>query len=139
MLMKISAKTWFIFLSFTALMACRSTQVQGNQTESKQKAEFQFKGVWIKSQEENSGDGVYVYRRPNYPFPPSRGRERYEFEGEKVTYYKIAPTDGLDQIFGKWTFSSQKDELYLTFDNGLKMVFRILSQTEDRMLLKLAP
>lgn len=60
-------------------------------------------GHWIHSHEEDA-QGVSVYRPVSYNFPPSRGRDGYEFrEGGKLVYYGIAATDGTDLLSGSWT------------------------------------
>lgn len=60
-------------------------------------------GTWIHSHEEDTPD-VRVYRPADYPFPPARGRDGFEFrpDGELV-YLGIARADGTEESNGRWT------------------------------------
>lgn len=59
-------------------------------------------GRWIHSHEEDT-QGVMVYRRKGYGFPPSRGRTGFELrEGGKLTYFAIGRADGSEQFSGSW-------------------------------------
>ena len=58
---------------------------------------------WLHSHEEDTAD-VRVYRPADYPFPPARGRDGFEFRprGEFV-YVGIARADGTEESSGRWT------------------------------------
>lgn len=59
-------------------------------------------GSWIHSWEEDTDD-VTVYRPADHPFPPSRGREGYEFlPGGALIYHGIGPADGPTNEPGRW-------------------------------------
>jgi hypothetical protein len=59
-------------------------------------------GHWIHSHEEDA-QGVTVYRPRGYSFPPSRGREGFDFrKGGKVVYFGIARADGSEEFSGSW-------------------------------------
>lgn len=137
MLIKINSRIILVLCAVILNASCKSTSVgSGNLTGDQ---DNKVTGTWVKSQEENKGDGITVFRRPDFPFPPSRGRERFEFEGKTVVYHKIAATDGLERISGTWTFLSKKDELLLTFENGTSMSYQIVSASDDRLMLKFKP
>jgi hypothetical protein len=63
-------------------------------------------GRWLHSHEEDTSD-VRVYRTEDYPFPPARGRDGFEFRpnGELV-YLGIARADGTEEVNGRWTIDS---------------------------------
>ncbi|MDQ3393304.1 MAG: hypothetical protein M3512_04230 [Bacteroidota bacterium] len=64
---------------------------------------------WKHSYEEDQGDTL-MFRPKDYDFPPSRGREGFEFKEEGVFYkYVIAPADGIDTLEGKWEKSDQNN------------------------------
>ncbi|MBU1937254.1 hypothetical protein KKG05_07635 [bacterium] len=57
---------------------------------------------WVHSYEDDT-DSAYVYRPHDYPFPRSRGRNGFEIkETGEFIQYRIAPTDGLDMLTGRW-------------------------------------
>lgn len=57
---------------------------------------------WQHSYEDDKGDTL-VFRPKDYDFPPSRGREGFEFKGKGVFHrYVIAPADGINTIYGSW-------------------------------------
>jgi hypothetical protein len=60
-------------------------------------------GQWMHSHEEDTPD-AQVYRPADYPFPPARGRDGFEFrpDGELV-YLGIARADGTEESTGRWT------------------------------------
>ncbi len=61
-------------------------------------------GQWMHSHEEDLVT-VSIYRPPEYPFPPSRGRTGFAFlpDGELISY-GIAPADGVLASHGTWIF-----------------------------------
>ncbi|CAA7623318.1 hypothetical protein MTBLM5_510014 [Magnetospirillum sp. LM-5] len=59
-------------------------------------------GRWRHSHEEDLG-GDRVFRREDFPFPPSRGRQGLELlAGGDLVADEIAATDGTDQVAGRW-------------------------------------
>lgn len=66
-------------------------------------------GHWIHSHEEDT-QGVMVYRREGYSFPPSRGRIGFDVrEGGKLIYSGIGPADGSEQFSGSWTIGAPNE------------------------------
>ena len=58
---------------------------------------------WIHSREEDI-ETIRVYRPSDYEFPPSRGRDGFEFrENGGFIQYGIGPTDRAQRIIGTWT------------------------------------
>jgi hypothetical protein len=63
-------------------------------------------GHWIHSHEEDA-QGVMVYRREGYNFPPSRGRIGFDFrEGGELVYFGIGRADGSEQFSGSWAIEA---------------------------------
>jgi hypothetical protein len=61
-------------------------------------------GLWLHSYEEDT-KATKVYRPPNYPFPPSRGRNAVELR-PNGTYieYSSGPDDRGQAIAGRWQY-----------------------------------
>jgi hypothetical protein len=60
-------------------------------------------GRWIHSHEDDTPDAK-VYRPADYPFPPARGRDGFEFRpGGVLVYLGIARADGTEEADGRWT------------------------------------
>jgi hypothetical protein len=59
--------------------------------------------TWMHSHEEDTSDSM-IFRRKDYPLPPSRGRTGYNFNADG-TVIKIAPgaDDRTQEMTGKWT------------------------------------
>ena len=81
-------------------------------------------GLWLHSHEEDTQD-VRVYRPSDFPFPPARGRDGFEFRpnGELV-YLGIARGDGTDESNGTWSLQSP-DRVRIEVDNSRIMPFTI--------------
>ncbi|MCC7125641.1 MAG: hypothetical protein IT178_12390, partial [Acidobacteria bacterium] len=61
-------------------------------------------GTWRHSHEEDTADGQ-VYRRDDYPFPPSRGRFGFTLEaGGAAERIGLSPRDGSARGAARWTF-----------------------------------
>jgi hypothetical protein len=59
-------------------------------------------GQWIHSREEDH-DGVEVYRRPDFPFPPARGREGLRFDPDGgLAELAIGRGDATEERPGSW-------------------------------------
>lgn len=72
---------------------------------------------WIHSYEEDSGK-INVYRPQNYDFPPSRGREGFEFKEEGLfKKYVIAPADGINTINGKWRKTDEENTFFIQLND----------------------
>ena len=75
--------------------------------------------TWLHSYEEDEGD-VTVYRPNTFDFPPSRGRTGFTLEeGGVIKQYDIAPTDGLEEHLGNWSFEG-KEEIQVRFEGNGK-------------------
>jgi hypothetical protein len=60
-------------------------------------------GYWIHSHEEDT-PGTRAYRQSGFPFPPARGRTGFELRpGGEWIRDAIAPTEGSDEVRGRWT------------------------------------
>ncbi len=68
-----------------------------------------FDKTWVRSSEEEKGDGVEVYRTEEYNFPISRGpREAFRMEKDGSFILRIAPADAPVEIKGVWKASGKK-------------------------------
>ena len=60
-------------------------------------------GRWVHSHEEDTPE-EQVYRPADFPFPPARGRDGFEFRpGGGLVYLGISPADGTEESNGRWT------------------------------------
>jgi hypothetical protein len=67
-----------------------------------------LQGTWIHSHEEDTAEAK-VYRRPEYDFPPARGRTGFELRpGGEAVYLGIAPADGSREITSRWTLAQDQ-------------------------------
>ena len=90
-------------------------------------------GRWIHSHEEDSEDEL-VYRRPDYAFPPARGRESLELarDGELVERGP-GPTDVPVEQPGRWELRG--DTLVLRSRAGDREL-GVVSVEADRLVLR---
>ncbi|QTE30844.1 hypothetical protein [Pengzhenrongella sicca] len=64
--------------------------------------EVQLLGRWVHSSEDDH-DGVAVYRRPEFNFPPARGRRGLEFGADgSFVEWAIGRGDGSEARPGRW-------------------------------------
>ncbi len=94
-------------------------------------------GTWLHSHEEDSAT-ERVYRRSGFDFPPSRGRDGYEFRPDRsATYIGIAARDGAAPNACKWRVrTGARPEIVLTFPNGQQRVLQVTSVDQERLLIK---
>jgi hypothetical protein len=96
-------------------------------------------GSWRHSHEEDRG-GEAVYRRADFPFPPSRGRAGYELEADGTgTYVGIAARDGSARQPCQWRLGADGRELAMTLSSGVERSFRVVSIEPDRLVLSNQP
>lgn len=92
-------------------------------------------GTWVRSSEEDTQTGSQVYRRPNYAFPPSRGRSSFTLnQGGKCSVLSIAPTDGLQELRGTWHL--KRTHLEITLPNQAKWKYTILQLDTHQLILQ---
>lgn len=73
-------------------------------------------GAWIHSWEEDT-EGAIVFRPAEYPFPPSRGRDGYEFQsGGILVYHGFGPADEPLTSVGEWGWHSG-EEIHLVVND----------------------
>lgn len=94
---------------------------------------FQY---WIHSREEDI-ETVRVYRPSDYEFPPSRGRDGFEFrENGEFIQYGIGPTDRLQRIRGTWTAEGE-NQIRVSFKADQQESYTIQVVSCDESLLKI--
>lgn len=95
-------KTAFIFV----ILACFFSANQCKKTGDWDKV---FDKTWVRSSEEEKGDGVEVYRTEGYNFPISRGpREAFRMSKNGGFMLRIAPADAPVEIKGSWKANGKK-------------------------------
>lgn len=84
------------------------TLLSANQCKKSTEWEKAFGKVWVRSVEEEIGDGVEVYRTEGYSFPISRGpREAFRLDKNGSFMLRIAPADAPMEIKGTWKAQSK--------------------------------
>lgn len=93
-------------------------------------------GTWLHSHEEDTADSM-VYRHADYAFPPSRGRNGYEFQKDYTgTYIGIAARDGSTSDRFTWRVSEDVvNQVMLIFGNGVKRVLTLSALNDDRLVV----
>ena len=97
----------------------------------------QLVGTWLHSHEEDTPT-ERVYRRSDFDFAPSRGRDGYEFRADRTgEYIGIAPQDGATRTTQKWRLrAGSQPGIVLTFPDGQQRVLSLVSLEEDRLVLR---
>ena len=91
---------------------------------------------WIHSREEDI-ETVRVYRLSNYEFPPSRGRDGFEFrENGEFIQYGIGPTDRMQRILGTWTAEGE-NQIRVSFKAEQQEPYTMQVVSCDESLLKI--
>jgi hypothetical protein len=73
---------------------------------------------WVHSYEEDSAN-IQVFRPKDYNFPPSRGREGFEFKERGLfKKYVIAPADGINTINGSWRKTEEKNTFFIQMNDN---------------------
>jgi hypothetical protein len=86
-------------------------------------------GTWWHSHEEDA-EGLQVYRREGYAFPPARGREGFSLEaGGGFVLLGIAPADGTERTGGRWRLEGSS--LRATLTDGTTRTWQLLSLEGD--------
>lgn len=100
-----------------------------------------FYRTWVHSHEEDF-DGKMVYRRADYDFPPSRGRERFDVKRDGgLLYYGLAPNDGAAQpIEGKW-YTVQERAIEISLPNNREKEFaaELVEISSERLVIRKLP
>jgi hypothetical protein len=87
-------------------------------------------GRWMHSREEDAGD-ARVYRRPDYRFPPSRGRTGFDIRDDGTfVAIGIGPGDGQKGRRGRWRHAGDGN-LHVTYDDGEEQTLRIVAVADD--------
>jgi hypothetical protein len=95
-------------------------------------------GHWIRSHEEDKA-GVRAYRPASYKFPPSRGRDGFEFRARgELVYFGIARGDGSESLPGTWILEGS-DRLRISVKTTRFQPFVLQVVSCDGDLLKVRP
>ncbi|MCS6795515.1 MAG: hypothetical protein RMJ97_05440 [Raineya sp.] len=83
--------------------------LSANQCKKAGEWEKVFDKLWVRSSEEEKGDGIEVYRTEAYKFPISRGpREAFRMGKDGSFMLRIAPADAPVEIKGTWKANGKK-------------------------------
>lgn len=117
---------------------CKSSNESSNlqekvSIESSDAVELILIGTWKHSKEEDS-EGVKVYRKSDYNFPPSRGRVSIEFKVDhSLIYSPIGANDFHEGHQGKWSLN----ETTLTLEyNNVSKTYSVLELNKNIIKLK---
>lgn len=111
----------FLFCFFLVLSSCKA------QNKTTTIVEELTGKTWLHSHEEDK-NGLRAFRTQDFSFPPSRGREGFEFhEDSTFIYYSIAPTDGTQRNKGTWTAKGNEIMVKFPGDTSYKkeLIFKI--------------
>ena len=93
-------------------------------------------GRWTHSHEEDTSDSR-VYRRPQYPFPPSRGRVSFELKPDGTMVEQgIGPTDRPVRREGTWELRPDGGLVLRPGDGAAERVLEVVSVTADRLVVR---
>lgn len=94
-------------------------------------------GKWLHSHEEDTKTEK-VYRRSGFGFPPSRGREGYEFRADhSATYIGIAPVNGQTREPCSWLLREDTGrEIVMMSARDREWGLHIVSLSRDRLVLR---
>lgn len=91
-------------------------------------------GLWLHSHEEDTTDTV-IYRHPDFPFPPSRGRYGFELTGDgRLREFGPSPTDTPAAAEGNWEMPSP-GELHLDGPHGHRRLL-IVSAEPGKLIVR---
>ena len=129
---------YFFFLAGLFLMlTAQQCKTKSAQTSKLTESSSPLYKTWLHSYEDETEEGIRVYRPNSFDFPPSRGRTGFTIEpGGKFVQYTIAPTDGLVNIIGLWTMKD-KNTLSLSFADGKQQPYDIEIVSLEPEMLKL--
>jgi hypothetical protein len=92
---------------------------------------------WVHSREEDQAD-VQVYRPPDFPFPPSFGRDGFEIrpDGEFIQH-DTGPADEPVEVRGRWTLEG-RDRVAIRFGGAREdYAFTVVSVDTARLQIRL--
>lgn len=120
------------FLAFYILLAfaLSATKCKNNPQDPNQ---FLLQS-WMHSHEEDNEQGE-VYRLSSYDFPPSRGRDGYEFKADGLLI-SMGPgaTDRPESQKGKWEILSD-GSLKLNSGGSESNIFKLVSLEKNKLVL----
>jgi hypothetical protein len=91
-------------------------------------------GPWVHAHEEDE-EGRMVFRRPDEPLPPSRGRLRFDLQADgSATVRGIAPADGPALSPGRWRVEGSR--LLLASASGETLNWDVESLGGGRLVLR---
>lgn len=119
----------FLFAFSLAFLSCNSVK----------KAERIFGSElfahWVHAHEEDGSDHR-VFRRADYAFPPSRGREGFEIKSDgSFVHHQIGPVDAPVIVNGTWKMQGE-DILRISPETGEAWTMQILEVNKDMLKLK---
>jgi hypothetical protein len=95
-------------------------------------------GVWVHSHEEDYA-GNLVFRNPDFDFPPSRGREKYDIKSDgELMYYGLAANDAHgESVRGTWrAIDARTLEIFFPDESIKSFGFELVEITPSRLVVK---
>lgn len=91
-------------------------------------------GRWVHSHEEDAESGL-VFRSPEHPFPPSRGREAWELRADgTLGIRRPGAADVPEEIEGTWALEGA--ELVLYEEGAAERRLTVVEAGEGRLVLR---
>jgi hypothetical protein len=91
---------------------------------------------WMRSQEEEQGGDVQVYRPDDCDFPPARGRRGLEFRpGGELLVHGPGPGDTPKAEPGRWQAAGER-RVRLTLPTGAEQELELVSVEPDRLTVR---
>jgi hypothetical protein len=134
----ISKTSWLAAVILIVMFGCapaRQRSTTGGSTAMNPEMQSQIIGHWIHSHEEDAGDQM-IFRHPDHPFPPSRGRSEYRLDaGGVLNATRPGPTDRRESAQGTWSIE-EENTLVLHPAGSPPQRFSILSVDPGKLVLR---
>jgi hypothetical protein len=139
--MKIYTSIFCLIIITLAQFSCKPTEKKVViQNIEKPSIDWKFlKQTWI-FLEEDSKTFVREYRPKGFEFPPSRGRDAYDFqENGELVYHGIGAADQPTETKGKWELDSVSQTIKLSFYKNKmpSQQLKVKSLTKDVLKLEI--
>jgi len=93
-------------------------------------------GSWVHSHEEDTAT-EQVFRRADYAFPPSRGREALELRSDgTVAVRRPGPTDAPQEVEGTWALEGSNLMIREDNEGAGERSLAVLDADDSRLVLR---
>jgi hypothetical protein len=139
--MKLYLSTFFLIIITLSHFSCKPSEkkvVEKSTVEQQINWAF-LKQTWI-FLEEDYKTNLREYRPKGFEFPPSRGRDAYDFqENGELVYHGIGAADQPTETKGKWELDSLNQTIKLSFYKNKmpSQQLKVKSLTKDVLKLEI--